>query len=93
MVGTGTDDPDVDAVPLIPASKAIDHIDAIARVEVVDGTLAVDSPDLSLPVSYIYDVIPRDGLGQDCGESWDRVNANCRDRGQDGMGGNTKGAE
>lgn len=46
MVGAGADDADADAVLFIPAGVAIDDVDAVARVEVVDGALAVDFPDL-----------------------------------------------
>ena len=46
MVGTGADDADLDAVLLVPAGIAIDNVDAVAGVEVVDGTLAVNLPDL-----------------------------------------------
>jgi hypothetical protein len=37
---------DVDAVFLIPTSIAIDDIDAVAGVEVVNGSFPVDLPDL-----------------------------------------------
>ena len=46
MVGASADDPHADAVALIPSCKAVDDVDAVAGVEVVDGTLTVDSPDL-----------------------------------------------
>jgi hypothetical protein len=46
MVGTGADNADADAVLLIPAGVAIDNVDAVAGVEIVDGTLTVDLPDL-----------------------------------------------
>lgn len=46
MVGTSADDTDADAVSLIPAGKAINDIDTVAGVEVVNSTLTVDSPDL-----------------------------------------------
>jgi len=46
MVGTSADNTDVDAVALVPASEAIDNIDAVTGVEVVDSTLAVDTPHL-----------------------------------------------
>lgn len=46
MVGAGADNAHADAVALVPAGKAIDDVDAVAGVEVVDGALAVDSPDL-----------------------------------------------
>lgn len=47
MVGTGADDPDADPVSLIPAGKAVDDVDAVARVEIVDSAFAVDAPDLN----------------------------------------------
>jgi len=46
MVGTRADDANLDAVLLVPAGIAVDDVDAIPGVEVVDGTLAVDLPDL-----------------------------------------------
>jgi hypothetical protein len=46
MVGTSADDTDVDAVALVPAGKAINDVDTIPSVEIVDCTLSVDSPDL-----------------------------------------------
>jgi hypothetical protein len=49
MVGTGADDTDVNTVALIPAGKAINNVDTIPCVEVVDSTLTVDSPDLIMP--------------------------------------------
>jgi hypothetical protein len=46
MVGTSADDPYVDPIALVPASIAIDYVDAVPGVEVIDGTFAVDSPYL-----------------------------------------------
>ena len=46
MVGASADDADADAVSLIPAGIAIDDVDAVSGVEVVDSTFSVDSPDL-----------------------------------------------
>jgi hypothetical protein len=46
MIGTGADDAHADAVLLVPASESINNIDTVAGVEVVDGTLAVNFPDL-----------------------------------------------
>lgn len=48
MVGTGTDDTDIDTVALVPAGKTVNDVDAIPGVEVVDSTLTVDSPDLMM---------------------------------------------
>lgn len=46
MVGAGADDTDADTVLLVPAGVTIDDVDAVTGVEVIDGTLAVDLPDL-----------------------------------------------
>ena len=46
MVGACAHNTDGNSVALIPAGEAIDHVDAVPGVEVVDGTLAVDTPDL-----------------------------------------------
>ena len=46
MVGTSADNTNVDAVALVPAGETIDNVDAVAGVEVVDSTLAVDTPHL-----------------------------------------------
>jgi hypothetical protein len=46
MVGTSTDNPDLDSVFLIPSCEAVYDVDTISGIEVVNGTFAVDSPDL-----------------------------------------------
>jgi hypothetical protein len=46
MVGASTHDTDAYPVTLVPAGKSIDDIDAVPGVEVVNGALAVDAPDL-----------------------------------------------
>jgi hypothetical protein len=46
MVGASADNANVDAVALVPAGETIDNVDAVTGVEVVDSTLAVDTPDL-----------------------------------------------
>lgn len=46
MIGARADNADPDAVALIPASESVDDVDALPGVEIVDGTLAVDTPDL-----------------------------------------------
>ena len=46
MVSTRADNTNVDPVTLVPSCVAIDNVDAVARVEVVDCSLAVDTPDL-----------------------------------------------
>lgn len=57
MVGASADNAHADAVLLVPAGISIDDIDAISGVEVVDGTLAVDFPDLTNHVVSIH--VPR----------------------------------
>ncbi len=42
VVGTAANDADLDAVLGVPAGEAVKDVDVVARVEVVDGTLAVD---------------------------------------------------
>lgn len=49
MVGTGADDTDIDTIALVPAGKTVNDVDTIPGVEIVDGTLTVDSPDLIMP--------------------------------------------
>lgn len=46
MVGASADNADVDPVALVPASEAIDNVDAVAGVQVVDGSLPVNLPHL-----------------------------------------------
>lgn len=46
VVGASADNANADTVALIPASIAVDDIDAVTGVQVVDSTLTVDAPDL-----------------------------------------------
>lgn len=46
MVSASADDTHAYPVALIPSRKAINNIDAVPGVEVVDSTLTVDAPDL-----------------------------------------------
>jgi len=46
VVGAGAHDAHADTVALIPAGESVNDIDAVPGVEVVDGTLTVDAPDL-----------------------------------------------
>ena len=48
MIRSSTYDSHTDTVPLIPASIAIDDIDSVAGVQVVDGAFSIDLPDLDL---------------------------------------------
>lgn len=51
VIRAGAHDTDADPVALVPSCEAVDDVDALAGVEVVDGTLAVDAPDLRYDVS------------------------------------------
>lgn len=44
VVSAGADDPDVDSVASVPAGIAVDDVDAVTGVEVVDGTFTVNDP-------------------------------------------------
>jgi hypothetical protein len=46
VIGAGAHHSDAYPVALIPSGKSIDDIDAVPGVEVVNGTLTVDTPDL-----------------------------------------------
>ena len=46
MVCSGADDSNIDAISLIPSSKAIDNIDSVSGVQIVDSAFPVDLPDL-----------------------------------------------
>ena len=48
VICAGADDADVDAIPFVPSCEAVNDIDAIAGVEIVDGSFAIDAPDLSI---------------------------------------------
>lgn len=48
MVGTSANNTNIDAVARVPAGETVDDIDAVAGVEIVNGTLAVNSPYLSI---------------------------------------------
>jgi hypothetical protein len=51
VVGASADDADLDLVLLVPSCESVNDVDAIPGVQVVDGTLAVDSPNLLMHVS------------------------------------------
>jgi hypothetical protein len=54
MVGTSADNTNVDAVTLVPAGETIDNVDTVAGIEVVDSTLAVNTPHLGWTVSIPF---------------------------------------
>jgi hypothetical protein len=54
MVGTSTHHTDTYPVALVPSSEAINDIDAVPGVEVVNGTLTVDTPDLEMRLALTH---------------------------------------
>lgn len=46
MVGSGTHNSDVDPILLIPAGEAINNVDSISGVKVINGSFSVDFPNL-----------------------------------------------
>lgn len=57
MVSACADDPDIDAVSFIPAGVAIDNVNPISCVQVVNSTLPVDTPDLYAKKECQYQAI------------------------------------
>ena len=52
VVGSSTDDSNVDSVSLVPASISVDDINAISCIEIIDSSFSVDFPDL---LEYMLD--------------------------------------
>lgn len=46
MVGTSAHNSDIDPVSLVPSCIAVDDVDSVSSVQVVDCSLPVDLPDL-----------------------------------------------
>lgn len=46
VVGTSAHNADIESIALVPPGKAVNDIDAISGVEVVDGAFSIDAPDL-----------------------------------------------
>ena len=42
VIGTGTDDADLQSILRVPTGEAVQHVQLFASVEIVDGTLEVD---------------------------------------------------
>ena len=47
MIGSGADHPNLDPIFLVPSRKTIHYVDSISGVEIIDSTLAINSPDLN----------------------------------------------
>jgi hypothetical protein len=48
MIGSSTHYTDAYPIALVPSSEAINHIDAVPGVEIINGTLTVDTPNLEM---------------------------------------------
>jgi hypothetical protein len=95
MVGTSADNANAYPVALVPAGEAINDVDAVPGVEVVDSTLAVDTPDLDETLARDEDghviVCGKDGwmlirhAGADAGQPSPRSAPRARMRTRSGM--------
>lgn len=47
MISTGADDANIDPVSFIPTGEAIDDINSVPGIQIVDGAFSVDFPHLS----------------------------------------------
>ena len=71
MIGSGADDPHTDPVLLIPSGKAIDDIDTISSIEVINRSFSINLPDLaqeiyqSMEQKHVSTI--QGGLGQGSG--------------------------
>lgn len=50
MVGTSADNADSDSITFVPTSKAVNDVNSISSVQVVDSTFAVNPPNLKVDV-------------------------------------------
>lgn len=48
MISTGADDPNVDPVSFIPTGEAIDDINSVPGIQIVDRAFSVDFPHLQM---------------------------------------------
>ena len=46
VVGPCADDTDIESVSLIPAGESVDDVNATSGIEIVNGALSSDAPDL-----------------------------------------------
>ena len=55
VVGASADNTNAYPVAFVPSCETVDNVDALAGIEVVNGTLTVDAPDLRTDVSKMLD--------------------------------------
>lgn len=53
MVGTSADNADSDSITFVPTSEAINDVNSVSSVQVVDSTFAVDPPNLQLMCEHV----------------------------------------
>jgi hypothetical protein len=46
MIGTGTNDSDIDSIFLVPTCVSIDDIDSVPCVQIINGSFTIDFPYL-----------------------------------------------
>ncbi len=57
MVSSSAHNPDLDLVFLIPSCKAIDDVDTISSVEVIDCSLTINPPDLDNEIRTVLIIV------------------------------------
>ena len=53
VIGTSADDSNLNLVILIPSCKAIDNVDPISRIKIINCPLTINSPDLLKRISVV----------------------------------------
>ena len=48
VVGASTHNSNLDLILLVPSRKAVDDVDPVSCIKVIDGAFSIDSPDLLL---------------------------------------------
>ena len=46
MVGTSTNDSDIDSITFIPTSITINNVNSVSRIQIIDSSFTVDFPGL-----------------------------------------------
>ncbi len=73
MVGTSANNADSDSVSLVPAGISVDNVDAASRIQVVNGSLTVDFPNLEETARVSQIVVCNGDTRDDAGGSFARL--------------------
>ena len=50
MVGSSTDDSNIDTIFFVPTGKTIDDINPVPSIQIIDSSFPVNFPDLNIPL-------------------------------------------